>query len=73
MSSSDTPLWQDEDSEDGFELPVAGDVISCLDYLLALSEAREPLRALLQERNMEGYTPFMAATACKVGGLVTIM
>ena len=44
-----------------------GEAVSWLDYLTSLhGENRPVLAALMAERNMEGYTPFMAAVATKV-------
>ena len=44
----------------------ASDTVKCVEWLSGFAAARKTLVALMKERNVEGYTPFMAATAYKV-------
>ena len=62
-------MWPEEDSEDGMDFPSLGDAVSCLEFLSSLPLLHDALGTLMRERNMNGYTPFMAATGCKVFSL----
>ena len=59
--------WTSEDGDDiGDSLCVSDTAADILHLLTSLDGQQEVLTQLLQEKNLEGYTPFMAAVACKV-------
>lgn len=60
--------WTSEDGEDlSDSVVVAMDTAnSIVDLISSLDDYQQVLIQLLQERNLEGYTPFMAAVVFKV-------
>lgn len=56
-----------DEAEDADLLCVAS-ASSFVEYLGSLDDHCEVLKRLLMEKNAEGFTPFMAAIACKVNG-----
>lgn len=59
-------LWGAMDEADDADLLCVASATSFVEYLGSLEEHSEVLQGLLMEKNAEGFTPFMAAVACKV-------
>ena len=61
------PDWIGEEGDEIGENFLAADAANdMLDLIASYSEFHEVLAQLLQEKNLEGYTPFMAAVVFKV-------
>lgn len=60
--------WMNEDGDDYTDPAMAADAANdIVDLLSSLFETHDTvLTELLQERNLDGYTPFMAAVVFKV-------
>ncbi len=68
--SADPFMWGEEEGEgEGESVVGAGDAVRCVEWLCGFNTVHSILSGLLKERNSEGYTPFMAATAYKVCGV----
>ncbi len=66
--ATDPFVWgeEEEEEEEGETNTGASDALRCLEWLCGFTVSHDLLVGLLKERNIEGYTPFMAATAYKV-------
>lgn len=61
------PDWTSDEGEDGADFAtMANTAADILHMLSSLEGCEEVLTQLLQQKNLEGYTPFMAAIAYKV-------
>jgi hypothetical protein len=59
--------WTSDEGEDGADFAtMANTAADILHMLSSLEGCEEVLTQLLQQKNLEGYTPFMAAIAYKV-------
>lgn len=59
--------WTSDEGEEGSDYMCMSDTASNILHLLtSLEGCEEVLTQLLQQKNLEGYTPFMAAVAYKV-------
>ena len=59
--------WTSDEGEDGADFAtIANTAADILHMLSSLEGCEEVLTQLLQQKNLEGYTPFMAAIAYKV-------
>ena len=59
--------WTSDEGEDGSDFScMANTAADILHMLSSLEGCEEVLTQLLQQKNLEGYTPFMAAVAYKV-------
>ena len=64
---SSYPDWTSDEGEDSADFAsMANTAADILHLLSSLTDCEEVLTQLLQEKNLEGYTPFMAAVAYKV-------
>lgn len=58
--------WSSEDMEDLSDSVSSDPVHDIVDLISSLDDYHGVLTQLLQEKNLEGYTPFMAAVVYKV-------
>ena len=59
--------WTSDEGEDNIDFTtMANTAADILHMLSSLEGCEEVLTQLLQQKNLEGYTPFMAAVAYKV-------
>lgn len=61
---SDSPSWSPDDLLSGDTPPM--DAAVCVELLTSLPECWPVLEKLMRDKNLDGHTPFMTATACKV-------
>ena len=64
-------LWGAMDETEDADLLCVASATSFVEYLGSLEDHCEVLKRLLMEKNAEGFTPFMAAIACKVNEFAT--
>lgn len=70
LNGTDPFMWGGEEEEEEeaakgtSEGP--GEAMRCVEWLCGFTASHSVLADLLKERSIEGYTPFMAATAYKV-------
>ena len=70
LSLPDSSSWCPDDLLSGD--PLSPDPVGCVELLASLPECRPILEKLMRDKNLDGYTPFMAAIACKVRSPVTL-
>ena len=64
--------WTSDEGEEGSEFMCSANTAADILHLLSSMEGcEEVLTQLLQQKNLEGYTPFMAAVAYKVSNKKT--
>lgn len=65
--SCDLPDWIGEDGDELGENLLAADAANdIVDLISSYYDCHEVLTQLLQEKNLDGYTPFMSAVVFKV-------
>ena len=63
----DPCVWVGDDVEEHVEVTSStGDAMRCVEWLCSFTASHVVLVGLMKEKNIEGYTPFMAATSYKV-------